>query len=306
MSTRWLPCAALVLLSPATTACKSADCRESATCVAPTADEAGAADSPVDAGTPDALPDLVPPEPVDGGEFDLQDLSWAGWWDGDNYNPLTGVAAGKLSAGLSAGRNATSPGTKPPAGPELNGHRSIEGAAATGNEGRWLTTGMNLSAFVSSDSFVAYAVVKVVRAGYAYAGGSLPGILSTPSSLWVLGGARSTEPSLDTFFRDSDKVYHDLLLDSTRGYELDKVFLYEARLSGGSLSARINDGTEISQQAKTIHPDALTAKMQFFCTSNQGGYFGGTLYELAITDRPLSDEIRQKVRHALMSKYGLE
>jgi hypothetical protein len=236
----------------------------------------------------------------------MEGISWAGWWDGDNYNPLTGVAVGKSSAGLSSGRNATSPGTKPPSGPEANGHRSIAGAGVTGNEGRWLATGVNLGMLVSADAFVAYAVVTVVRAGLAYGGGALAGIASTPSGFWTFGGARSSEPSLDTHLRDTDKVDHDLLLDATRGYALQKLFVYEARLSGGNLYARINDGAEISQQSKPVHPDALSAKLQLLSNYNQGAYFGGTLYELAITDRPLSDDVREKVRRALMIKYAIE
>lgn len=238
-----------------------------------------------------------------GPTFSMADIAWTGWWDGDHYDPVTGIAVGQASAGASGGRNTTAPGTKPTAGATYNGHASFN----TGAIGKYLSTGLALSSFVANNAWFAVFVSNIAASGGDGPGYTRGSALAETGSYWAIGGGSTT--NVDFYQTPASGGETNLKLSDGSGggdgWLAGSLQVFTAWGDGVNFYARVNNNPVDQATSALIHATALAGTLLIGSSYNGAVAYQADTTEVAITNTIPSEDNRDAVVAAMLAKYGL-
>lgn len=245
-----------------------------------------------------------PPEGEPLGAIDLATIAWSGWWDGDNYNDGTGVLSGIASAGDSGARDATSAGgTYPVLGAADGGHTPI----VTTTYDQYFTTGLPCSDFMGEDEFTVYAVFT--DDGSSTSGvdaSSLGCMIYSYLGHFCIGGPSSTGPGLVSSVINSTAGAPYIVVDPGDGYADSTKLLFEFRVTGSTLYARVNNEEPVSIALGDTGLSATGLATDMYLFGNGSETLKAHTHAILISNTTHDSETSLAVRTALALKYGID
>jgi len=252
----------------------------------------------------DEVPDPTRPDPVangDGGLTDaavdgdaaLQagpaDLALTGWW---RASYASGAWLGTASAGTSGTNVLTEAVSAPATGAAVNG---LLPAAFDGANDR-LANPTTIGTLLSASAWSAAALVWVDAVSTTPVGGYTE-IVADSRGFWSIGTWNNGTPRAVVTQYNAGQKYVDTAIT------LGAWNLVQAKLEGGSLRIRVNNGAWTTTVAGNI--GVVTGTLIVGRNYSSSQFFRGKMLELMLAGTALPDPTFDRIRSYLSARYGL-